>query len=629
MAGLSADFRYRDGYSQRATFPIQYRPKPVPAKDLLMNSETKGLSDSDDRSAASPGNRLVSWKEIAAYLKCSERTVRRWEAEGLPVHRHSHKRKAGVYAYKSEIDVWWERDRRQLEPAEEAVEEKVSSPGQGRHWLIPGVALLAVLLLLGALYVGRLRQGNSGKLPAGRIQTLAVLPLQNLSRDPEQDYLAQGMTEELTTDLAQIVALRVISSTSSMKYKGTKKSLPEIARELKVDAILEGSVQRSGDHIRITAQLVDATQDQHIWAKTYDRDLQDILALENEVARAVAAEIQVQLTPRQAKRLATAPTVNRDAYEAYLKGRYFWSRRNPADLKKALACFQLASSVQPDFAPAFAGLADTYSLLGSAGFDVLPRAEAAQKARAAAKRALELDDGMAEAHASMGFVLYSYDWNWTAAEKEFKQAILLNPSYATAREWYSEYLNDFGRNHESLSEAEAALALDPISVLANQFVARAHYFARRFDQAIESSRKALELDPNFSIAHLRLGRSYAAEGKYGNALTEFREYGRLSGDESLATASIANALARSGDRPGSMQALAHLSALAKQKPVPAICFALAYIGLGHQRQALTWLDKAFEEHSDFLLVLRVDPLFDSERSDPHFQQLIVRVGLTP
>jgi tetratricopeptide (TPR) repeat protein len=414
-----------------------------------------------------------------------------------------------------------------------------------------------------------------------------------------------------------------------MHYKGTKKLLPEIARELKVDAILEGSVQRSGDHVHITAQLVDASSDQHLWAKAYDRDLRDVVALENEVARSVAAEIQVQLTPGQRQRLAAAPTISRDAYESYLKGRYFWNKRNPEDLKKALGCFKQASEEQPDFARAFAGLADTYSLLGAAGFDVLSRSDAGQKAREAAKRALELDPGMAEAHASMGFVLYSYDWNWPAAEKEFKQAILLNPSYATAHEWYSEYLNDFGRKEESLSEAEAALALDPISVLAIQFVARAHYFARRFDQAMESSRKALELDPNFSIAHLRLGRSCAAKGMYAEAITEFQEFGRLSGDESLATASIGNALARSGDRTRALQSLDQLTALSAQKHVPAICFAIVHIGLGNQRQAFIWLDKAYEEHSDFLLVLKVDPLFDPVRINPRFQEILQRVGLDP
>jgi TolB-like protein/Tfp pilus assembly protein PilF len=593
-----------------------------------MSSGAKGLTN--DRPATSlDDDRLTSWKEIAVYLKCSERTVRRWEGEGLPVHRHSHRKKAGIYAYKSEIDAWRERGRQRLEVTETAIEEQTTPTLGHRRWfLISSAALLLLLVILGVLNANRVRRGLFGKAPPRHIEALAVLPLQNLSRDPEQNYFAQGMTEELITDLAQIGSLRVISSTSSMQYQGTKKPLPEIARELKVDAILEGTVQRSGDRVHITAQLVDAANDQHIWAKAYDRDLRDVLALENELARSVATEIQVQLTPGQTQRLASTLAVNRDAYESYLKGRYFWNKRNPEDLKKALGYFQQATDAQPDFAPAFAGMADTYSLLGAAGFDVLPRLEAAQKARAAAKKAIELDDGMAEAHASIGFVLYSYDWNWPAAEKEFKQAILLNPNYPTAHEWYSELLNDFGRKEESLSEADAALALDPISVLANQFVARARYFAHDFDAAIETSQKSLELDPSFSIAHLRLGRAYAAKGMYADAVTEFREYGRLSDDESLATASIGNAIARSGDRSGAVRSLARLDALSKQKPVPAICFALVHIGLDDKHQSFVWLDKAYEEHSDFLLVLRVDPLFDPLRSDAHFQDLLRRIGLT-
>jgi len=601
-----------------------------------MSSETKGLTN--DGPASSPGDdRLASWKEIAAYLKCSERTVRRWESEGLPVHRHSHKKKAGVYAYKSEIEAWWDRDRHGLktqretegfagEPTQEAAEEIPVDPARKPWLLFSGMALVCLLLAFGLFKDDRIRRRLFGKVPAGHIHALAVLPLQNLWHDPDQDYFAQGMTEELITDLAQIGSLRVISSTSSMQYKGTKKPLPEIARELSVDAIVEGTVQRSGDHVHITAQLVDATNDQHIWAKAYDRDLRDILTLENEVARSIADEIEIQLTPEQRARLTASAPVDREAYELYLKGRYFWSKRNPPELRKALERFQQAADKQPDFAPAFSGLADTYSLLGAAGFDVLPRAEAMERARAAASRALELDSKSAEAHASMAYVLYSCDWNWLAAEKEFRRAIALKPNYATAHEWYSEYLNDLGRKEEALAEAQTALELDPISPLANQFVARAHYFAHRFDQAIEYSQKTIEIDPNFSTAHLRLGRAYAAKGMYSMAIKEFEEFGRLSGDGSLALASIGNAKGQARDRASAMRALHELTKLSKQKKVTAICFALVHIGLGNNDQAMAWLDTAYKERSDFLLVLKVDPLFDALRSDPRFQKLLLRLN---
>ena len=601
-----------------------------------MSSETKGLTN--DGPAGSPGDdRLASWKEIAAYLKCSERTVRRWESEGLPVHRHSHKKKAGVYAYKSEIDAWWERDRRRLEtqreaegaarePTQEAAEEMPVDPARRPWWLFPGMALVCLFLAIGLLHDDRIRSRLFGKVLAGHIHALAVLPLQNLSHDPDQDYFAQGMTEELITDLAQIGSLRVISSTSSMRYKETKKHLPEIARELSVDAIVEGTVQRFGNHVHITAQLVDATNDQHIWAKAYDRDLRDILTLENEVARSIADEIEIQLTPEQRARLTASAPVNREAYELYLKGRYFWSKRNPPELRKALESFQQAADKQPDFAPAFSGLADTYSLLGAAGFDVLPRAEAMARARAAASRALELDSKSAEAHASIAYVLYSWDWSWLAAEKEFRRAIALKPNYATAHEWYSEYLNDLGRKEEALAEAQTALELDPISPLANQFVARAHYFAHRFDEAIEYSQKIIEIDHNFSTAHLRLGRAYAAKGMYSMAIKEFEEFGRLSGDGSLALASIGNAKGRANDRAGATRALNELTQLTKQQKVAAICFVLVHVGLGNNDQAMAWLDTAYKERSDFLLVLKVDPLFDALRSDPRFQKFLLRLN---
>jgi len=601
-----------------------------------MGSETKGLTS--DGPASSPGDdRLASWKEIAAYLKCSERTVRRWESEGLPVHRHSHKKKAVVYAYKSEIETWWERDRRRLEtqretegvaeePTQEAAEEIAADPARRPRWLFPSMALVCLLLAFGLFNDDRIRRRLFGKVPAGHIHALAVLPLQNLSHDPDQDYFAQGMTEELITDLAQIGSLRVISSTSSMQYKETKKPLPEIARELSVDAIVEGTVQRFGDHVHITAQLVDATNDQHIWAKAYDRDLRDILSLENEVARSIADEIEIQLTPEQRARLTASAPVDREAYELYLKGRYFWSKRNPPELRKALERFQQAADKQPDFAPAFSGLADTYSLLGAAGFDALPRAEAMERARAAASKALELDSKSAEAHASMAYVLYSCDWNWLAAEKEFRRAIALKPNYATAHEWYSEYLNDLGRKEEALAEAQTALELDPSSPLANQFVARAHYFAHRFDEAIQYSQKTFEIDPNFSTAHLRLGRAYAAKGLYPSAIKEFEAFGRLSGDAPLALASIGNAEARANDRTGAMRVLNELTELSKKQKVTAICFVLVHVGLGDNDQAMAWLDTAYKERSDFLLVLKVDPLFDTLRSDPRFQKFLLRLN---
>jgi TolB-like protein/DNA-binding winged helix-turn-helix (wHTH) protein/Flp pilus assembly protein TadD len=487
-----------------------------------------------------------------------------------------------------------------------------------------GTVLLLLVLALAAAKFGWWRSGGGS---ATQVHSLAVLPLQNLSADAAQEYFSDGITDALITGLAQIGSLKVISRTSSMQYKQTKKSLPEIARELNVDRIVEGTVQHSGEKVRITAQLIDATNDRHLWAASYESDLRDVLAMESEVARSITGAIRIQLTPAQDSRLARASPIDREAYDLYLKGRYFWNKRDPAGLKQALAYFQQAAEKEPGYAPAQTGLADTYALLGAAGYDVLPRADAMEKSRAAARKALLLDDKLAEAHASLAFVIYSYDWDWIGAETEFKRAIALNPNYPTAHQWYSELLNNLGRKEDALAQAQAALTLDPVSVNAGQNMARAHYFARRFDEAIETTRKTLELDPSFAIAHLRLGRAYAAKAMYGPAVKEFQQFSTLSGDIPLATASIGNARARSGDRAGAMRSLDELTKLSKRGRVPSICFALVQVGLGDNDQALSWLEKAYQERSDFLLVLKVDPLFDPLRPDPRFQQLLRRIGL--
>lgn len=491
------------------------------------------------------------------------------------------------------------------------------------RWAVAvGVAVLILLLLLSL----RGRRADTGAVPP--IHSLAVLPLQNLSADPAQEYFSDGLTDALITELAQIDSVKVISRTSTIQYKGTKKTLPEIARELKVDGVIEGTVQRSGDRLRITTQLIQGATDKHVWAASYEGDLRDVLTLESEVARSIAGAIRLQLTPVQKSRLAGAPQIDREAYDLYLKGRYFWNKRNPSDLKKAVEYFQEAAEKEPSYAAAQTGLADAYALLGAAGFDVMPAAEAMEKSRAAATKALGIDNKLAEAHTSLAFVVFSYDWDWVTAEKEFRQAIALNPNYATAHQWYSELLNDMARDQEALEQAQAALALDPLSLNAIQGLERAHYFARRFDEAIETSRKALELDPSFAIAHLRLGRAYAAKGMYGTAIKEFQEFARLSGDEPLALASIGNARAQSGDRQGAMRSLEELMKLAKRRPVSSMCFALVYEGLGNSDQTLAALERARQERSDFLLVLKVDPLFDGLRSDPRFEDLLRRIGLS-
>ena len=489
-----------------------------------------------------------------------------------------------------------------------------------------GLGAVAAILLLLVLGSNKFWSRPSATSTALQIRSLAVLPLQNLSADPAQDYFSDGITDALITDLAQIGSLKVISRTSSMQYKQTHKPLPEIARELNVDGIVEGTVQRSGQRVRITTQLIHGASDKHVWAETYEGDVRDVLALESKVARSVSRAIEIQLTPVQKSQLAGATPIDREAYDLYLKGRYFWNKRDREGLTTALKYFQQAAEKEPGYAPAQAGLADTYSLLGASGYDVLPRAEAMEKSRTAVMRALLIDDKLAEAHASLAFLIYSYDWDWTTAEKEFQRAIALNPNCAPAHQWYSEYLNDLGRKEEALAQAQASLTLDPLSLNANHNVARAHYFAGRFDQAIEISQKIVEMDPNFALAHLRLGRAYAAKGMYQPAVKEFQQFSKLSGDVPLATASIGNALARAGDRSGAVRSLNELAMLSKHRRVPSICFALVYAGLRDNDQAFAWLEKAYVERSDFLLVLKVDPLFEGLHDDPRFEGLVRRIG---
>ena len=342
-------------------------------------------------------------------------------------------------------------------------------------------------------------QNLLGEWSSPRIQSLVVLPLENLSNDPEQEYFADGMTDQLITNLAQISALKVISRTSAMRYKGTKKSLPEIARELHVDAVVEGAVMWVGGRVRISAQLIEAPTDYHLWAASYERDLRDVLSMQEEVTRAIASEIRVNLSAQEQARLASTRPIDPEAYRLYLKGRYYWNKRSLEGFQKAIEYFQQATAKDPAYALAYVGLADTYTYFSF--FDVVPPREAMPKAKAAAARALEIDNRLGEAHVSLGYVSYMYDWDWPAAGKHFEQALTLNPAYSRAHTFYPFYLSSLGRSEEALAVAKRSLDLDPASPAVNHSLAVQFYFARQFDQAIEQAHKTLELDPNFAISY--------------------------------------------------------------------------------------------------------------------------------
>jgi serine/threonine protein kinase/TolB-like protein len=484
-----------------------------------------------------------------------------------------------------------------------------------------GLALLAALLV--GLNVGGWRDRVLGRASALRIESLAVLPLENLMGDPAQEYFVDGMTEALIADLGQIEALRVISRTSVMQYKGVKKPLPQIARELNVDAVIEGSVLRSGDRVRITAQLIQAVTDKHLWAKSYERDLRDVLALQSEVAGAIANEVKVKLTPQEQARLVRGRSVNPEAYRLYLQGRYYFSKRTLPAFDKSIQLFQQVLEKDPDSALAYAGLAESYGILpfygGASAKESFP------KAKAAALKALELDGSLAEAHAALGFVLLYWDWDWSAAESELKRAIELNPSYVVGHHWYAEYLSAMGRHDRAIAEVKRAQELDPLSPLMLVIGGEVCIFARRYDEDIEQCRKALELDSNYALAHAYLGGAYLGKGMYKEAITEYENYARLSNR----TLGLAFAYAAAGRRAEAVQILDRAREQLKPGEIPLWSVACLYIGLGENQRALNWLEKAYEERDPNMIFLKVESFLDPLRSDPRFQNLLRRMNFPP
>lgn len=576
--------------------------------------------------ARSESERLDSWKSIAAYLKCSERTVRRWESEGLPVHRHPHNKKAAIYAYKPEIDAWWRNGHERLERMGRQRSERSQGYIEASFpWWKP--FLLTFFALIIALLAGRQfwRSRSAAGLP--HIESIAVLPLENLSHDPDQDYFADGMTEELITNLSKITALRVISRTSAMQYKQSRKTVPEIARELKVDAVVEGAVARSGNRVRITAQLVHAPSDTHLWAEEYERDSGDVLALESEVARDIANQVKAKLTPEEQVRLASARPIDPAAHEAYLKGRFHWNKRNQSELRKAIDFLEQAIAKDPQYAAAYAGLADCNSLLAYYGF--VPETEGYPKAKAAALKALELDESLAEAHTSLVFIKTFYDWDWSGAETESRRAIELNPSYATAHQWYGDALLQMGRLQEAIAEEKRALDLDPLSLVINRDLGDALYLARRYDEAIAQYNKTLDLDPDFMTVHGSMGSAYLRKSLYKEGVSECEKELALYPHSVYALAGVGTAYAAARRTTDAKRVLGQLNELSKREHVPAIYSAKIYALLGERDRALEWLRKSYNDRSIASLAeIKVDPEFDPLRSDPRFQDLLHRMNLS-
>jgi TolB-like protein/DNA-binding winged helix-turn-helix (wHTH) protein/Flp pilus assembly protein TadD len=484
--------------------------------------------------------------------------------------------------------------------------------------------IVALSLALSLLILSFWQYRSRGRTPRG-IRSLAVLPLDNLSADASQNYFADGMTDELITDLAQISALRVISRTSVMVYKGARKPLPQIARELNVDAVVEGTVLRSGDQVRITAQLIEASTDKHLWSQSYEGELRDTLALQNRVASAIADQIRINLTPQEQAALKNVKVVNPEAYESYLKGRYFWNKRTADGLKAALAYFNQAIEEDPKYARAYSGQADTYALLGDWQYAAMTPKEALPKAKAAAIKALELDNALGEAHNSLAFVLDGFDWDFDSAGKEFQRAIELNPGYATAHHWYAWHLSLLGRYDDAIAEMRKAESLDPLSLIINADLAEVLVLAHSYDESIRQSRKTIEMDPNFALAHNQLAQAYHQKHMYVEAVAELQKAVQLSGNSPTCVANLARAYVASGKRTEAVKLLRDL----KKRSIPGYSnapeIATIYASLGDTDQAMTWLEKAYDEQFNPSVLLR--PGFDPLRSDSRFQNLIHRIGL--
>jgi len=457
-----------------------------------------------------------------------------------------------------------------------------------------------------------------------RIRSLAVLPLENISRDTSQDYFADGMTDELIIHLAQISSLRVISRTSAMSYKNVRKPLPEIARELGVEAIVEGAVLRSGQRVRITVQLIDAPSDKHIWSKNYEEDVRDTLALQNKLARAIVEQIKAKLNRQERAALTNSKAVNPAAYEAYLKGRYFWNKRTGNSLKTAVGYFSEAIAKDPSYAAPYSGLADAYALSGDWQYGILSPQDAFPKAKEAATKALALDDKLGEAHTSLAFAL-DLGWEWKAAEQEYKQAIALNPGYATAHHWYAWHLIAMGRDVEALVELRKAESLDPLSLIISTDLADALCIARRVDDSVRQSRKALDLDVNFALAHYQLGQAFEQKHMHGEAITAFRRAIELSGDNAAFVSSLAHAYAVSGRKQDAIKMAEDLAAQPSRPSSTDANVALIYVGLDDKDEAMMWLEKAYQTHFNPSIILR--PAFDPLRPVVQFQDLLRRIGI--
>ena len=503
-------------------------------------------------------------------------------------------------------------------------------PKRKRSRSTVAVAIAAVAVSAGLIFWlvknewKRSSEEKSAAATSGNIRSLAILPFRNLSGDPGKEYLADGLTDELTTELAKIQSLKVISRTSADQYRGTSKHVPEIGRELNVDAVVEGTLLSSPTHVRVSAQLIRTATDTHVWAEVYERYGGDFFNLQAEIADSIAEQIGVSLSPA-VKGAAAVQPASTEAYEEYLRGRFFWNKRTLEGLKKSITHYNRAIALDPKYAKAYAALGDSYVLLSSYGGP--SPVESLTRARHAAEQALKLDGGLAEAHTVLAAVKIDYDWDWEGATREFKRALQLSPGYPTARHWYSLHLTRLGRNKEAEEQSRRALELDPLSLIINTDAGETYYCARKPDEALLHLHRALDLDPDFAEAHLVLGKVFELKGEFSKAAAEFDIANRLFGDAPNVWALKGHALARSGKRSEAQAIAAKLEEAETRRYVSGVDIAIVYCGLGESDKAMYWLEKAYQSRGKGLDILAADPLFDGCRSDLRFQALLKRLRL--
>ena len=565
--------------------------------------------------------RLETWGEIAAHLKVEQRTAQRWEElNGLPIHRLQGR----VFAYPSELDAW--RHKREAPPSNVEPDRRFWRHEEferiRRHF---GVVLISVVLLVAAAYPAWLFL----RRPPAKVM-LVVLPFENLSGDQQQEYFCYEFTEELTTQLARLhpERLGVIAPTSARSVRSM--SVAQIGRELGVKYVLEGSVTQHGaNKVHITAQLIQVSDQVQLWADSYSRSEADVLALQTDVAGAIARQIKLTLTPQERANLSASHPVNPKAHDAYLRGRYAWSQRTPKGMEDAIAAFQQAIALDPEYAPAYAGLADAYEILGSVPNDFLPPRQAMPKAEEAAEKALALDNSLAEAHGSLAYIRLAYDWKRQEAEQQFQEALEINPGYATAHEWYALYLVATDQIDKAVLEIQKAQELDPLSIIMNMAGAQVFLYAGQYDRAREQCQRTLELDPNFFMAYYLLGRAYESKGMVPQAIAEFRKADALFPQNPTLMMALGSAYALMGDKQRAQTYLTTLVDLSKKRYVPAVYMLGISAALGDREGAFRWLDKATEDRCDYVIYLGREPGLESIRTDPRFHEHMHGVGLMP